>query len=256
MTKTRYVPGKRSETVKLTRLTSRRITNNLTRVWDQSTPAERSAGLHAYPDYHRVMAEIAERYNVPHHLVCGVFCALSPNADWLSNLRSAITLVHGWVNDWPESGVTVTTYNANRARAWRIINGEPFTSVFSGLKVNDFYTSICDPTDPRAATIDAHLSNAARGQQNGVWYSGVSKTEYRKVRAAVQRLAKRNGRLPMQMQATIWFTWKRLHDILAVKEATLFEDCLRPYIDTRRILPYPQKWPAPCVECKQLELGL
>ena len=231
------------DTRKLSKMPTGTITRNLRAVWEQSTPGEIEGGCLAYSDYHRVMHDIAARYGLAHAHVTGVFCALSPNADWLSNLRSALTMAYGFTQGYSEEEITVTTYHANRARAWRIINGEPFHSVYKGPKVRDFFQSICEPTNTSSATIDGHLANIARAQVNGMWYSGVTMREYKVVRGCVQRLAVRNGILPLQMQAILWFTWKRIHDIKSSPEAILFEEPLRPYLDTKWMHPYPRKQP-------------
>lgn len=249
-----YNSGRMSETVKISKMHPRAITNNLTRVWEQATPGERDGGVLAYDDYHQVMCEISNRYDVEPAKVAGAFCALSPNSDWMGNLRSAITMTHGWSHGWSEEEVTVTTYNANRGRAWRIMEGEPFESVFKGPKVRDFYRSIIEPQNQESATIDGHIANVARGQQNGMWYSGLTISEYRKVKSCLQRLAKRNGILPLQMQGVLWFAWKRIHNILAADEAVLFGEPLRPYVRTDWIQPFPRRQQQEPVEDKQLLL--
>ncbi len=239
-----YEKGRMSSTVKIAKLSLTTIRCNLRAVLKQATQAEIDGGMVAYADYRRVMQEVADRYSVPVSNVTGVFCALSPNSDWRSNLRSMITLVKGYVDGLNMEDVTVTTYNRNKRNAWCLVQGEPFDKVYKGLKVNNFYRSIVNPQDPEPAAVDGHLANVARNQQNGMGYSGLSGGEYKRVKECLIKVARQRDMLPSQLQAILWFTWKRIHDIKAASTVEMFDretNSLRPYVDTSWIRPFPRK---------------
>lgn len=253
-----YEKGRIAHTVKISQMSDKTIRDNILSVLKQSTVAEIDGGKVAYSDYNRVMRDVAHRYLVSSSRVTGVFCALSPNSDWMGNLRSMITLVKGYREGWPEEDVTVTTYNSNRAKAWRLVQGEPFCEVYKGLKVNNFYRSIRSPQSPDHVTVDGHMANVARNQQNGMWYSGLNDSEYRRVKDCFQLVAYRNNILPSQLQGILWFTWKRIHAIKAPSTVEMFDrefNAMRPYLDTSVIKPFPRKSkPLPEVEDLQLNL--
>lgn len=244
MSKTAYEPSRMSDTRKIAKMSQAHIVINIRNVAEQATQAERDGGKMAYRDYHRIMSDVAKRYGVEVYIVTGVFCALSPNSDWMGNLRSMITMVKGFTDGWPIEDITVTTYHANRERAWRLMQGESFTDVFKGLKVINFFQSIVNPRHPEAVTVDGHIANVVRNQKNGMWYSGLNNTEYKRVKTAVQKVALDMRLLPSQLQAILWFTWKRIHNVIPADASEMFDrefNSLRPYINTARFQPFPRK---------------
>jgi len=240
-----YDPEIMKNVLRISTLSDEHIRWNTYKVLRQSTPAEVEGGKVSYFDYHKIMHEIGKRYGVSHRHVAGVFCALSPNADWLSNLRSALTVVHGFVNSWAEHEVTVSTYKHNRAKAWELMAGAPFDEVYKGLKVRAFYRNICDPNDREHVCVDGHMANVARGYPVGTRYAETGGIKgYRRIVAAVKEVAEQEGLIPSQLQGILWVTWKRIHGIMISDHASLFDALVewkRPYIDTSNWRPYPRR---------------
>lgn len=183
---------------------------NIDAVVNQATVIEATAGRTVYADYRRTMQGIGDAYGVPVHTVCGVFAALSPNADWIGNLRSCLTVVKAHTEGHPVEECTVTTYNHCRAKAWRIMDGKHFYSVYRGLKVRNFWRCLCEPNHPEAICIDGHMVNIALGEPRPMVKSGISTGQYRKLATMYKRVARDQGILPSHLQAMLWHTWRRL----------------------------------------------
>lgn len=186
---------------------------NVQKVLDAATELEWNEGKLAYQLYHDTLSEIAAATNLPVNRVAGCFSALSPNSDYLGNLRSAKTVCLGYAGGKSESSCTVSTYKHNRAKAWRILDGEHFYSVYKGLKVRNFWRNLTEPDNPEAITIDGHMNNIWEGRARVMSDSGLSRLRYDKLAWEFRRVAKAENLLPCQLQAILWLTWKRLNRI-------------------------------------------
>lgn len=216
---------------------------NIYRVLDEAMPLEVEEGKSAYQNYNRTLTEISEATRLSLNAVAGCFSALSPNSDYIGNLRSCKTLCVGFVGGKPEDSCTVSTYKHNRAKAWRILEGEHFYSVFKGLKVRNFWRNLTEPDNPEAITIDGHMVNIWRGEVHVMSDSGISKLKYAKLAHEFSRVARREDLLPCQLQAILWLTWKRLNRIKISYDpfqALLFEETNRCgiYVPYERIGVY------------------
>lgn len=203
---------------------------NILNVLSKADPIETVEGRAAYRNYNRTLEEIADKFNLPLVRVAGAFSALSPNSDYRGNLRSTYTLCLGFTKGNAEEDCTVSTYNHNRAKAWRILQGEHFYSVFKGLKVRAFFRNITEPDHPEAITIDGHMFNIYRNQTKTMSESGFSRGKYEKIASVFRKVAEENGLLPCELQAILWLVWKRLNGILsdyAVEQDLLFTDINR-----------------------------
>jgi hypothetical protein len=69
--------------------------DNLRRVWDQSDFTDYAEGMLAYSRYNATLTRLAKRYGYPLESVVGAFAALSPNNDYMNNLRSTVSLLRG-----------------------------------------------------------------------------------------------------------------------------------------------------------------
>lgn len=187
---------------------------NILSVWRRRDSIDESEGMVAYKRLHVSLSAQAELYGFPLRSTVAAFAALSPNNDYLGNMRSTITLLWGMKKGIPVSRLTTSTYNACRNRAWRALEGEDFLSFTKGKKTRNFYENILDPRNPVPVTIDGHMANVVTGvrvplktiAREGFDYDGIA-DQFREVAASVNIL-------PNQLQAIAWFTWKRIHSII------------------------------------------
>ncbi len=216
------------------------------RVWEQVNFCDKKEGLSAYENYHKTLLGIAWNTHIPIAQVAGVFAALSPNNDYAKNLCSCLTVCLGFIQGRHEHECIVTTYNHNRAKAWRILTGEHFYSVFKGLKVRNFWRNLTEPNHPEAITIDGHMVNIAHGTIRGLKEGSITKGQYRYLARVYRSIAADLKLLPCQLQAILWFTWKRINNIVysgAGKTPLLFscDNEWRNFIPFKNIVPYPFK---------------
>ncbi len=187
-------------------------------------------GIRAYGNYRLTLEAMAQHWGggdgFPLDRTVAAFVSLSPANDYAGNLRSLATVMQGVAAGWATREITVTTFNACRARAIVYLRGErDFLTVTRGPKIRAFYRNIMDPLDPLPVTIDGHMVNLWLGRRMTMTEVANDRGwKYRVVADDFRTVARRHCLLPNQLQAMLWFTWKRIHDILAVHQLSL----LRP----------------------------
>jgi hypothetical protein len=217
---------------------------NLLDLWNASDVIDRYEGELAYQRYHQVMTELAGRYEAELGRVVAAFAATSPNSDYLGNVRSVVTMLEALRRGLPCQAATVSTYRACRDRAWTYLTGEvDFMATVRGPKIRAFYQNIMNPFDPEPVTIDGHMVAAHRGSTGTMKDNIPSRGEYHRVALDVRLLADRLGRIPNAVQATLWFTRKRLLRVVYQPQLTLRGALTRDHwgtlLNLDEVRPYP-----------------
>lgn len=217
-------------------------TRNLRQLLRLADRLDRESGAVAYRSYHQVIGDFAEHYEQPFDRALAAFAALSPNSDYFGNLRSLASVLDGYRQGVPRDHITVSTYKHCRDRALAYLSGEAcFLSTVRGLKIRAFYLNILNPDDPRPVTIDGHMVCAWRGVDAPMKQSLVRPREYEQVASGFRRLARTEGLLPNQLQATLWLTRKRVLRIKFDGQLDLFAAGVNPsglMVSPREALPY------------------
>jgi hypothetical protein len=188
--------------------------NRLHRWYQLSSAREREDGISWYARAREHIAELAERHGVSSRVAAGVVATLSPNTRWERNLEDADSLLYAVrhassPSDYYE--LTVTTYNANKLKAWsHAETGD--VAYIRGPKVTAFYYNLIGNED--ALTLDSHAMNAYLGARV---YGSDLKTKPRvserdAMLRAYKSLARHNGITPAGAQAVIWLYWKNRID--------------------------------------------
>lgn len=213
---------------------------NVKRVLDQADSVDWREGLAAYGNYNRMMQALADYYGYSLHSVAAVFSALSPNNDYMKNLRSAVTLLKGYRAGVPVEQLTTTSYRACKLRAWRVLQGEDFLTFTKGLKTRNFYECIVNPEHPTAITIDGHMVNIFKNEHRSMLEVTWRKFNYDVLACEYRRVAFSEFVLPSQLQAILWFTWKRINRIVYDGNYRLFDsgDEWRMRLEPGDIKPY------------------
>lgn len=190
---------------------------NIFTVYSMADHWDREEGMHAYRTYHAIMWEIARESgkDMTMEKVAGAFAALSPNADYITNLESTRRAVYAY-NTWGVEGkdkFQVTSYPANKTKAWRILCGEAPLDVLGGLKTRSFYMNIMYPENTVEVTIDAHMLSVWSLRRFKVQEANMSPARYLEVARDFVRVAFLLDIFPSQLQAICWFTWKRVNRI-------------------------------------------
>lgn len=206
---------------------------------------DRREGAKAYHRYREVMEFFAELYGFPVDRVTAAFVALSPNTDYLSNLRSLVSVLAGVRDEIEPTQIIVSTYNHNKMRAISYLTGEArFDVPTRGRKILSFYDNILRPDDSIRVTVDGHMVAIWRDQNITMKEAAIRGTEYRDIEDEVRRFAFYHQIVPCQMQAILWFTRKRLLGIKYNPQLSLFEasdDQWGTLAQARDLQPYGRK---------------
>lgn len=213
---------------------------NLRALLAQANADDRAEGMVAYARYHHVMAEISRRFSLPLDRTVAVFVSLSPNSDYIGNLRSTVSVAAGVFHGVPMSQVQVSTYRHCLARAWAYAHGEAdFLDRTKGPKVRAFYHNVLDPTDYRHVTIDGHMTAIWRGEdltmRQALLYS---RKEYDEVANAIKRIAFSMALVPCELQAILWHARKRIKAIKYSPQLSIW-----PRDEPAFLEPYKQRIP-------------
>lgn len=198
---------------------------NIYKVWSRIDAIDYREGMLAYGRYHVTLERIAAYYGCPFHSTVAAFCALSPNNDYMGNLRSLVTMLRGRQEGFPDANLLhVSTYNACRDRAWKFLHGDDFLERTKGPKTRNFYQNIIDPNDPIPVTIDGHMVCVWKGMRMTMTAVAIEGFKYNDVANDFREFAYTIGLLPNQVQAVLWFTWKRINNVVFKPQMHLFAD--------------------------------
>lgn len=221
-------------------------TDNLAWMLRQADDIDWNEGQTAYRKYNQIMTEYADKYGYSLEKTTAAFCALSPNNDYVGNLRSLTSVFEGLANGVDPDDIVISTYNHCKHRAIHYLTGAAeFDSPKRGPKILSFYKNIINPECPEHVTIDGHIAAAFCGDPNLVMKDVLmTRGIYRRISAGVNHLANEMNLLPNQLQAIIWFTRKRIYKIKYVPIIDLFaepDDVWRILIPLDELPPYPIK---------------
>ena len=196
---------------------------NLLKLWNQADEMDISDGKQAYQRYHAVLLDIALYYGTPLPRVVAAFAALSPNNDYVGNLRSLVSMLDAKRRGYEYEDAIVSTYKAARARANLYLTGTPFLDHAKGLKTRAFYQNLLYPEMSGPVTVDGHMYHAWMGTTGGMKDANVTSKLYAEISNATCRLANQHGVLPHEAQAILWYTRKRMLTIRYSSQLALFE---------------------------------
>lgn len=189
-------------------------------VYSLAFDADMREGFVAYSRYHMLCDEIARSTGCNTRHVCGVFAALSPNNDYIGNMRDTRTVCRAWLQEAKISDFKVSTYGQNKRKAWDIIHGIEPLELIVAKKTRNFFINVSEPKSSGAVTIDGHMANMWRGEKRPLQTRNkakravaVTEKAYDEIANDVRALAHFTHLLPNQLQATLWLTWRRLHGI-------------------------------------------
>ena len=191
-------------------------TRNILKVFAQCTDAELQHGMRWYKDAEIAGQNIADKYQLPLHVVVGVIAALSPTNEYGQNIRNADTMCRIFVDGGYVEETKPSTYHPMRDKAWSILQSMPHNIddvafILNGPKITDFAYCIMGED---VCVIDGHawcIANNDRRTMQKVPNIG------KKLRAELQecyrRAGKKHGMTAYQMQAATWVAWKRIHNV-------------------------------------------
>jgi hypothetical protein len=219
---------------------------NIEKVFLLADTIDIEEGKVAYTRYNKMLKRIADHYDFGFCQTAAAFVALSPNNDYMGNLRSLISIMYGVNAKNPLEEITVSTYKQCRNRAYDFLVGnKDFLAETAGVKTRNFYFNILFPKDTRYITLDGHMCSVWAGRRYRMKEVAVSKliaspSRYNEIAKGFFTVAKRHKLIPNQLQAILWFTWKRINNIVFTPQLQLWNEGNHWNItkDPSLILPY------------------
>jgi len=192
-------------------------TKNIIAIYKLAKPSEIKHGLTWYVNANSDCKEIAEKLELPLHIVIGVVSALSPNNKWERNIINAEDLCTAFINGQDMDSIKVSTYHKMKQKAWSILQSMPSydetIDILNGKKIVSFFRNISgDETD---ITIDGHARNIYYNDKQGLTTpnTNIKKNEYKDIQKAYTRASKKLGIKAYELQAITWVAWRRIHGI-------------------------------------------
>ena len=187
---------------------------NMERMWLCVTRDDLHDGLQGYRRYHNIMRALSDEYGIARDRVVAVFVSLSPNTDYINNLRSTKSVLHGVAQGWPPERIQVSTYRHCLLRAYAYATGQAsFLEQTKGPKIRAFYHNVLDPNDQRYVTVDGHMVCIWRGLNLTMRQALVRGREYSAIQHATKALAFKHQLVPCEAQAVLWHARKRMQGI-------------------------------------------
>lgn len=199
---------------------------SLKTTYNLSDDIDKKEGLAAYHNYHVLMRNLSQYWNCPLDKTVAAFCALSPQNDYIGNLRSLVSVIVGINIGTPCNDIVVSTYNHCRMRAYTYLTDRcNFDVADRGLKILSFYHNILRPYDPEPVTIDGHMVAVYNDKDNlKMTEAQITRGKYRVIANEFRETARELGILPNQLQATLWFSRKKRLGIKFDPQFDLFGD--------------------------------
>lgn len=180
------------------------VDSQLRSVFSRATEYERNSGLLWYKEANLYLNEIADHFNLQLSIVVGICSVLSPANPWTNNIKDTYTLIR--FKGKLEHSIT---YSTNIAKAAKILRKKQVFPYLSGPKVTAFYDNILNYANSQIITIDSHIIRCAVNDSNlEIHY--VPLVFINTIDQSIRAIAAENNLLPLQIQAILWVTWKRL----------------------------------------------
>lgn len=179
---------------------------NIIRVWNLADATDRLAGRRSYQGYRTVLTRLARERGHQPHVAWGVFAALSPlSTEYMGYANTAAMLA----GRKPKTG-----FSRDIGVAKQILAGADPDNVLLGPKTRAFYHCIADPLTPDHVVIDGHMHALWLGrlvQLRAV--RSLPKDRYSLIAADFRLVADVMGLPVSTLQATCWYTWRRLRGL-------------------------------------------
>lgn len=203
---------KRKITSKHRRLVATMV-QGIRRVYAAATAEEIRAGRAWYAAAREFVHETAAETSTGPEIVAAVLAALSPRNPWEKNKRDTVALIRAFRAGGRAEDVKVSTFHANKFRAWRALESNSAAEVRTSRKTAAFIDNILR-ADSAAVTVDVHAVSIAYSERFvSAAQPKLTDRVYAEVQRAYAAAAARLDLRPHELQAITWLTWRRIHAI-------------------------------------------
>lgn len=199
---------------------------NLKKVFDLAPVSLKASALLSYSRYNTIVELIARQNGFSGRTAAGVFSALSPNNDYLGNLRDTNTLLKAAKRGADLDDFKVSTFGANKRKAWGIANGHDPMDVLLAPKTRNFFVNVHDPKNTGHVTIDGHMHNIWIGDREPLQIRKLNHRLYDEIAWDTREAAFEMQVIPCQFQAVVWQQWRLMHNIKSSPQLLFWDDDL------------------------------
>ena len=184
-----------------------KIKNNLKYWLKLATKNEVDQGKNWYKDAQDFTEYLSKKYGIDSYVCASVISALSPNNKWDRNKIDAEAVINAYIDDHKD--VKVCTYNANKNKAFDILNGKLITE--KSPKTHAFAMNVGLLSSDHI-TIDKWHLRACVTKSKADAVESCTLVQYRRAEKITSQIAKENNLKGYELQAIIWVTirnnWK------------------------------------------------
>ena len=190
----------------------KQVVKRLLFYYEQATATELTYNW--YLEGNQFCRELSTAFKTPLFQVAGIVSAMSPQKNWQENKKLAYQFMKG-----KRSGQT--KQQILKAEKCLICDNE--TEIFSlltkkGLKTSYFYTNLLHPDFDSGVTIDRHAIGASLNElkdiNTNMKAAVLTKPQYDFFASCFNDVAKVKKVLPLQVQATVWQSYRRLKGLV------------------------------------------
>lgn len=203
-------------------LSLNRTVKNILKFYNTATVSELKEGMFWYNEAHSYCKELSGRFNLPVQVVAGIIAVYSPQTDWLSNKRFALSFL---IN--PKNRYRSLVQDIKARKILKLNNEDKIYSLISNknfLKSKSFFLNLLNPDIVTNVTIDRHAiaitiqnpDNVAALNNN---MAQITVAQYNFFQSAYVRAAKELDILPHQLQAITWTVYRRLRELRQYKDS-------------------------------------
>jgi hypothetical protein len=186
------------------------IRSNLLAWFNHATEQNREDGMAWYQEAQTFCHDLAKEFEMSPYICASVVSCLSPNNKWPRNKIDAKAVIVTHKAGLSADSVKVCTYNANKAKAFRVLNeGEAIAA--SAPKTHAFAMNV-GLLSPEHITIDKwHVRACLTQPADGIvaTVESVTDKQYRRIEAITAEIAKDCGLKGYEFQAILWIAIKQ-----------------------------------------------
>ena len=165
-------------------------------------------GMMWYKEAQDFCKYLNEKYGIDLYICAAVVSCLSPNNKWLRNKIDAEAVIVAFINGISPENIKVCTYNNNKLKAFRVLNGELIAE--SSPKTHAFAMNV-GRLSADHITIDKWHIRACMcgiGESPVDCVESITVKQYRRVEQLTSMVAEELGLKGYELQAIIWVTIK------------------------------------------------
>lgn len=166
-------------------------------------------GMQWYQEAQEFCKYLNDKYGIDLYVCAAVVSCLSPNNKWERNKVDAEAVIVAFINGINPENIKVCTYNRNKLKAFRVLNGEMIAE--SSPKTHAFAMNVGRLSSEHITIDKWHIRACLCGIDEGAvdCVESITAKQYRRIEQITSMVAKEFGLKGYELQAIIWVTIKQ-----------------------------------------------